>query len=229
MIVHPASAWLAAAHPFLPAARWAAAPAGRRYLAGWAMATELHVLNDTYMDRRAAGEDSQRALRGTAAAALRPARPRVQQRAASAALGAAALRALPALGVADRGRRPVLLGPGAALPRRRDPPHARGRAAGVPALGSRRDHPRGHRLRPARAPVAGPTRCDMLVSRLRKDGARGNLELAFDEPHARGRAAVAAPPARGGRALGPDAPAPAQRRGPRVAPGGCDPGQAVAR
>ena len=66
VIVHPAAAWLAAAHPFLPAARWAAAPAGRRYLAGWAMATELHILNDEYTDRRAAGEDSLAALRGTA-------------------------------------------------------------------------------------------------------------------------------------------------------------------
>jgi hypothetical protein len=54
------------AHPFLPAARWSAAPAGRRYLAGWAMATELHVLNDPHMDRRAAGADSREALRGTA-------------------------------------------------------------------------------------------------------------------------------------------------------------------
>ena len=65
-IVHPTPAWLSAAHPFLPAARWAAAPAGRRYLAGWAMATELHILNDEYADRRAAGEDSREALRGTA-------------------------------------------------------------------------------------------------------------------------------------------------------------------
>ena len=48
------------------AARLAAAPAGRRYLAGWAMARELHVLNDDYLDRRAAGEDSLAALRGTA-------------------------------------------------------------------------------------------------------------------------------------------------------------------
>jgi len=45
VIVHPTPGWLAAAHPFLPAARLAAAPAGRRYLAGWAMASELHVLN----------------------------------------------------------------------------------------------------------------------------------------------------------------------------------------
>jgi hypothetical protein len=66
VVVHPSPAWLAAAHPFLPAARLAAAPAGRRYLAGWAMAGELHVLNDHYLDRRAAGEDSLAALRGTA-------------------------------------------------------------------------------------------------------------------------------------------------------------------
>jgi len=66
VVVHTSPAWLAMAHPFLPAARWSAAAAGRRYLAGWAMATELHVLNDPHMDRRAAGEDSREALRGTA-------------------------------------------------------------------------------------------------------------------------------------------------------------------
>src|ERR671922_2962879 len=66
VIVHPTPGWLAAAHPFLPAARLAAAPAGRRYLAGWAMASELHVLNDEHADRRAAGEDSLAALRGPA-------------------------------------------------------------------------------------------------------------------------------------------------------------------
>src|SRR5918996_3205687 len=66
VIVHPTPGWLAAAHPFLPLARVAAAPAGQRYLAGWAMATELHVLNDEYLERRSAGEDSLTALRGTA-------------------------------------------------------------------------------------------------------------------------------------------------------------------
>jgi hypothetical protein len=66
VVVHPSPGWLGAAHPFLPAARLAAAPAGRRYLAGWAMASELHILNDEYLDRRAAGEDSLAALRGTA-------------------------------------------------------------------------------------------------------------------------------------------------------------------
>jgi len=66
VVLHPSPGWLAAAHPFLPAARLAAAPAGRRYLAGWAMASELHVLNDDYLERRAAGEDSLAALQGTA-------------------------------------------------------------------------------------------------------------------------------------------------------------------
>src|ERR1700709_866363 len=66
IVIHTNPAWLTMAHPFLPAARWSAAPAGRRYLAGWAMATELHVLNDTHMERRAAGDDSKEALLGTA-------------------------------------------------------------------------------------------------------------------------------------------------------------------
>jgi hypothetical protein len=66
VVIHPNGGWLAAAHPFLPAARLAATPAGRRYLAGWAMAKELHVLNDAALERRAGGPDSLRALRGTA-------------------------------------------------------------------------------------------------------------------------------------------------------------------
>ena len=52
-ILHPSSGWLAAAHPFLPAARLAATPAGRRYLAGWATRTELHTLTDSALERRA--------------------------------------------------------------------------------------------------------------------------------------------------------------------------------
>jgi hypothetical protein len=66
VVIHPSSGWLSAAHPFLPAARLAAAPAVRRYLAGWVMTDELHVLNDSALERRAAGEESLRALRGIA-------------------------------------------------------------------------------------------------------------------------------------------------------------------
>ena len=66
VVVHPSPIWLTAAHPFLPAVRWSAAPAGRRYLAGWPMATEVHVLGEKAMEKRAAGEASAEALRGTA-------------------------------------------------------------------------------------------------------------------------------------------------------------------
>jgi len=54
------------AHPFLPLVRWSAAPAGRRYLAGWPMATEVHVLGEAAMEKRAAGDASLEALKGTA-------------------------------------------------------------------------------------------------------------------------------------------------------------------
>ena len=66
VVIHPSPAWLNAAHPFLPFVRYAAAPAGRRYLAGWPMATEVHVLGERAMEKRAAGEASFEALRGTA-------------------------------------------------------------------------------------------------------------------------------------------------------------------
>jgi hypothetical protein len=66
VVIHDNPAWLSAAHPLLTAVRWSAAPAGRRYLAGWPMAGEIHVLNDYWTERRSAGEDSLNALRGTA-------------------------------------------------------------------------------------------------------------------------------------------------------------------
>lgn len=66
VVIHPTSAWLSAAHPLLPLARLAAAPAARRYLCGWATRSELHTLNDAAVERRAGGPDSLRALTGTA-------------------------------------------------------------------------------------------------------------------------------------------------------------------
>ena len=66
IVIHDNPAWLSAAHPLLPVVRWSAAPAGRRYLAGWPMKTEIHTLNDEWLSRRAAGEDSLRALQRTA-------------------------------------------------------------------------------------------------------------------------------------------------------------------
>jgi hypothetical protein len=66
VVIHDNPAWLSAAHPLLPAVRWSAAPPARRYLAGWPMYGEIHTLNDDWMERRSAGEDSLRALLGTA-------------------------------------------------------------------------------------------------------------------------------------------------------------------
>ena len=157
VIVHPTPGWLAAAHPFLPAARLAAAPAGRRYLAGWAMASELHVLNDHYLDARGAGDDSTAALRGTA-----------ERLYVQVVVGANNDRLPPPWG--PRRFMPVprwtWLIEGAAqyysgqVPLFRAAVSTRLRerkAAGLPAVCSRRDHPRRNRLRPARA-RAGPGR-----------------------------------------------------------------------
>ena len=137
------------AHPLLPAVRWSAAPAARRYLAGWPMAGEIHTLNDSWMEKRSAGEDSLRALRGTAErmyceivlAANNPALPPMWTPRRFAHL--------PALGLADRGRRAVLRRPDLVLPRRSDHAAAGGRSPGLPPVASRRSDPGRHRLRPA--------------------------------------------------------------------------------
>ncbi len=66
VVVHPNGAWLNFAHPFLPLVRWSSTPAGRRYLSGWVMTGEIHVLGEGALTRRAAGDASFEALRGTA-------------------------------------------------------------------------------------------------------------------------------------------------------------------
>lgn len=181
VVVHPAAAWLSAAHPFLPAARWAAAPAGRRYLAGWAMSTELHVLNDDYMDRRAAGEDSRRALRGTA------------ERLYVQVVLAANNDQLPPPWDPRRFARYLKwawLIEGAAqyysgqVPLFRAAVIRRMREGGTPSFppSAREAIILGGSIFDLLERRAGPDACDLLVSRLRKDGAHGNLELAFDEP-----------------------------------------------
>lgn len=181
VVVHPNPAWLAAAHPFLPAARWAAAPAGRRYLAGWAMATELHVLNDEHFDRRAAGEDSQRAMRGTAerlyvqivlaannALLPPPWGPRrfgrylrwtwLVEGAGQYFAGQVPLFRAAMIRRLREGRRP------------RFPPSARD---AIILGGSVFD---------LLEREIGPRACEQLVSRLHEDGPRANIELAFDAP-----------------------------------------------
>ncbi|MFN8159490.1 MAG: hypothetical protein U0R52_00380 [Solirubrobacterales bacterium] len=179
VVVHTNPAWLSMAHPFLPAARWSAAPAGRRYLAGWAMESELHVLNDRHIDRRAAGEDSREALRGTAerlyaqlvVAANNPALPPAW----TPTRFARYLRwAWLVEGAAQYFARQVGLYRAAVIRRLRE--------------GSRPSFPPGQRD----AVILGGTvfdmleeergsqACELLVSRLRREGAAANLEAAFD-------------------------------------------------
>jgi hypothetical protein len=179
VIVHPTPGWLAAAHPFLPAARLAAASASRRYLAGWAMAHELHVLNDEYLDRRAAGEDSLAALRGTA------------ERLYVQIVVAANNRRLPPPwgprrflrylrwtwlieGAAQYFAGQVPLFRAAVSTRLRDR-----RAPGFPPS-SRDAIILGGTVFDLLERERGPDACDVLAARLRRDGPRASLELAFD-------------------------------------------------
>jgi hypothetical protein len=53
VVLHPRSAALTLAHPWLPLARMVAAPASRRYFAGWFTENEIHVLAPPALGRRA--------------------------------------------------------------------------------------------------------------------------------------------------------------------------------
>jgi hypothetical protein len=53
VVLHGSSAQLNVAEPFLPLQRRLTAPAGRRYLVGWAGETELHVLAPRVLAKRA--------------------------------------------------------------------------------------------------------------------------------------------------------------------------------
>jgi hypothetical protein len=55
VVMHPRPLMLAFAHPWLPLARFAAAPASRRYFAGWFSRDEIHVLAPPALERRASG------------------------------------------------------------------------------------------------------------------------------------------------------------------------------
>lgn len=181
VIVHPTPGWLAAAHPFLPLARVAAAPAGRRYLAGWAMASELHVLNDDYLERRAAGEDSREALYGTA-----------QRLYAQIVVAANNPRLPPPWGSTGfyRYLRWAWLVEGASqyyaghVPLFRAAVSTRMRQGKPPAFPptARDAMILGGTVFDLLERERGRDACQVLASRLHRDGARGNLELAFDAP-----------------------------------------------
>jgi hypothetical protein len=53
VVLHPRSFALTLAHPWLPLARMVAAPASRRYFAGWFTEREVHVLSPPALERRA--------------------------------------------------------------------------------------------------------------------------------------------------------------------------------
>ena len=181
VIIHPSPAWLTMAHPFLPAVRWSAAPAGRRYLAGWPMATEVHVLGESAMVRRAAGEASLEALRGTA------------ERLYTQIVVAVNNGAIPPPWTPGRFLRYLnwawlVEGAGQHFARQVD----LYRAAVIRRLreGSRPAFPPGRRdaillggtIFDLLEDYRGGGACELLVARLRKDGPEANLEAAFDLP-----------------------------------------------
>jgi hypothetical protein len=62
VVLHDSAIQLALAQPYLPLARRFAAPAGRRYMAGWFGRAELHVLAPDALRKRAGGRGSLEAL-----------------------------------------------------------------------------------------------------------------------------------------------------------------------
>jgi len=55
VVLHPRPLMLALAQPWLPLASMIAAPASRRYFAGWFSSREIHVLAPPALERRASG------------------------------------------------------------------------------------------------------------------------------------------------------------------------------
>ena len=60
VVIHPRPLMLALAHPWLPLARLVAAPASRRYFAGWFNSREIHVLAPAALERRASAVEGSR-------------------------------------------------------------------------------------------------------------------------------------------------------------------------
>jgi hypothetical protein len=70
VVFHPGLASLSLACPLLPMAWVVAAPAARRYVAGWAGPQDLHVLHPAALDARASGVPGSRDTLARTAAAL---------------------------------------------------------------------------------------------------------------------------------------------------------------
>jgi hypothetical protein len=70
VVLHRGMASLCLAHPLLPLAWLTTAPAARRYVAGWAGGTELHVLAPAKLEARASSVRGSREMLALTAAAL---------------------------------------------------------------------------------------------------------------------------------------------------------------
>ena len=179
VVIHDNPAWLAGAHPLLPVVRWTAAPAARRYIAGWPMAGEIHVLSDEWMERRAAGEDSLRALLATAERmyaqlVLAANNDRVPPMWTPRRFLAYLQWAWLIEGAAQYFTGQVSLYRAAVITRLREGERPRfppSRRDAILLGGTVFDLLDRH---------TGPQACALLASRLHRSGARGNLELAFD-------------------------------------------------
>ena len=143
------------------------------------MASELHILNDEYTDRRAAGEDSLAALRGTA-----------ERLYAQIVIAANNDRLPPPWGPRRfaryvrwawliEGGAQYFAGQTSLFRAAVNTRMRQGAPPAVPALGARRDHPRRHRLRPARA-RARPRRLRDPRLAPAPRGPERAIELAFD-------------------------------------------------
>ena len=152
VVLHPRAAALTLAHPWLPLARIVAAPASRRYFAGWFTERDIHVLSSPALERRASKVPGlARGAPPLAASRVLAPRDRRQQSRPAAPVLARRVQALRALGLAVRGRRRVAVRPDPVPAPRDHAPAPRGRPPRVPALGPRRDAAGRHHLQHARA------------------------------------------------------------------------------
>lgn len=70
VVLHRSEPFLAVAHPLYVLSRATAAPAARRYVAGWATSRELHVLSPSGLARRASSAPGSQAMLALAPDAL---------------------------------------------------------------------------------------------------------------------------------------------------------------
>jgi hypothetical protein len=70
VVLHGHAASLVLANPLMPLVWWSAAPAARRYVAGWAGRRELHVLAPSALRERASGADGSQQMLELAPATL---------------------------------------------------------------------------------------------------------------------------------------------------------------